>query len=96
MTKIDAVAFSWAGDKYIGRSYEEMDCQAFVEKCMADVGLRMDLGGSNSCYRGKSCPRGRGSGFRRQWGEVRTEKAPRRVPGMGSQGNSGFSCKRLP
>ena len=51
MTKIDAVAFSWAGDKYIGRSYEEMDCQAFVEKCMADCGLRMDLGGSNSWYR---------------------------------------------
>lgn len=51
MTKIDAVAFSWAGDKYLGRSYQEMDCQAFVEKCMADCGLRMDLGGSNSWYR---------------------------------------------
>lgn len=50
-TKIDAVAFSWAGDKYLGRSYEEMDCQAFVEKCMSDCGLRMDLGGSNSWYR---------------------------------------------
>ena len=51
MTKIDAVAFSQAGDKYLGRSYREMDCQAFVEKCMADCGLRMDLGGSNSWYR---------------------------------------------
>ena len=51
MTKIDAVAFSWAGDKYLGRSYKEMDCQAFVEKCMADCGLRKDLGGSNSWYR---------------------------------------------
>ena len=37
--------------KYLGRSYEEMDCQAFVEKCMADVGYRRDLGGSNSWYR---------------------------------------------
>ena len=49
--KISAIDFSLAGDKYLGRSYEEMDCQAFVEKCMADVGLRMDLGGSNSWYR---------------------------------------------
>ena len=49
--KISAVDFSMAGDKYLGRSYEEMDCQAFVEKCMADVGYRRDLGGSNSWYR---------------------------------------------
>ena len=49
--KISAIDFSLAGDKYLGRNYEEMDCQAFVEKCMADVGLRMDLGGSNSWYR---------------------------------------------
>ncbi len=49
--KIDALSFSWAGDKYLGRSYKEMDCQAFVEQCMADSGLRMDLGGSNSWYR---------------------------------------------
>ena len=49
--KISAIDFSLAGDKYLGRSYEEMDCQAFVEKCMTDVGLRMDLGGSNSWYR---------------------------------------------
>ena len=51
MTKIDAVSFSWAGDKYLGTPYKEMDCQAFVEKCMEDCGLRMDLGGSNSWYR---------------------------------------------
>lgn len=49
--KYDAVSFSFAGDKYIGRSYEEMDCQAFVEKCMADVGLRKNLAGSNAWYR---------------------------------------------
>lgn len=49
--KYDAYAFSWAGDKYLGRSYSEMDCQAFVERCMADVGLKKDLGGSNSWYR---------------------------------------------
>ena len=49
--KISAIDFSLAGDKYLGRSYDEMDCQAFVEKCMADVGYRRDLGGSNSWYR---------------------------------------------
>ena len=49
--KISAEAFAEAGRKYLGRSYEEMDCQAFVEKCMADCGLKKDLGGSNSWYR---------------------------------------------
>ena len=49
--KISGLEFSMAGDKYLGRSYEEMDCQAFVEKCMADVGYPRDLGGSNSWYR---------------------------------------------
>lgn len=49
--KYSAEEFSLAGDKYLGRSYDEMDCQTFVERCMADVGLRMDLGGSNSWYR---------------------------------------------
>jgi hypothetical protein len=28
-----------------------MDCQAFVEKCLADCGLRKDLAGSNTWYR---------------------------------------------
>ena len=51
MMKIDALSFSFAGDKYLGRSYDEIDCQAFVEKCMADVGYYRDLGGSNSWFR---------------------------------------------
>ena len=46
-----SVSFSFAGDKYIGRSYDEMDCQAFVEKCMADVGYDRNLAGSNTWYR---------------------------------------------
>lgn len=49
--KYNALDFSLAGDKYLGQPYSSMDCQAFVEKCMADVGLRMDLGGSNSWFR---------------------------------------------
>ena len=49
--KVDAVAFSFAGDKYLGRPYSEMDCQTFVEKCMSDCGLHKDLAGSNTWYR---------------------------------------------
>lgn len=51
MSKISAEALSLAGDKYLGRKYSEMDCQRFAENCMADVGLFMDLGGSNSWFR---------------------------------------------
>ena len=40
--------FAKVGLKYIGTSYETMDCQKFVERCMADVGLKMDLPGSNA------------------------------------------------
>ena len=43
--------FATVGFKYIGTSYETMDCQKFVERCMADVGLKMDLPGSNAWYR---------------------------------------------
>lgn len=49
--KYDAVSFSFAGDKYLGRAYSDMDCQKFVEQCMKDVGLREDLPGSNAWYR---------------------------------------------
>ena len=51
MIRISAEDFSRAGDRYIGFSYEKMDCQAFVEKCMADVGYRKNLPGSNAWYR---------------------------------------------
>lgn len=40
-----------AGYKYLGRSYEEIDCQAFVEACLRDIGIRINLPGSNSWYR---------------------------------------------
>lgn len=50
-TGYDALSFSWAGDKFIGRPYSEMDCQKFYEKCAAEVGLIMDLKGSNAWFR---------------------------------------------
>jgi len=49
--KYSAEEFSRAGDSLLGRSYEEMDCQELVERMMAAVGYRKDLGGSNSWYR---------------------------------------------
>ena len=40
-----------AAPKYLGTAYSEMDCQAFVEKCMSDAGVSMNLAGSNTWYR---------------------------------------------
>lgn len=48
---IDAKEFAKAGQKYLGTPYSIMDCQAFVERCMADCGLKKDLKGSNAWYR---------------------------------------------
>ena len=70
--KYDSVAFSWAGDKYLGTSYDVMDCQKFVEKCMTDVGLREDLAGSNAWYRKvmRNGWVGSPEDCRRQFGEI--------------------------
>lgn len=43
--------FSEAGFQFLGRSYEEMDCQRFVELCLRSVGIIKDLAGSNAWYR---------------------------------------------
>lgn len=51
MGKYSAAELSLAGDKYLGRLYADMDCQGLVENMMRDVGLRMDLKGSNAWYR---------------------------------------------
>ena len=48
---IDAKEFAKAGQKYLGTPYKQMDCQAFVERCMADCGLKKDLKGSNAWFR---------------------------------------------
>lgn len=42
---------SLQGDKYLGTPYSEMDCQAFWERCLKDVGVRKDLAGSNAWIR---------------------------------------------
>ncbi len=38
-------------ESYLGRSYSEMDCQKFVETCLRQVGVTLDLPGSNAWYR---------------------------------------------
>ena len=48
---VSARTVSLMGDKYIGRTYSQMDCQAFVEQCLADAGLNVNLTGSNAWYR---------------------------------------------
>lgn len=48
---VSAQKVSLMGDKYIGRTYSQMDCQAFVEQCLADAGLNVNLTGSNAWYR---------------------------------------------
>lgn len=37
--------------KYLGVPYSKMDCQAFVEKCLQDIGISENLSGSNAWYR---------------------------------------------
>lgn len=39
------------GLKYLGVPYSRMDCQAFVEKCLQDIGISENLPGSNAWYR---------------------------------------------
>lgn len=48
---VNGIALGNAGFKYLGVPYSEMDCQAFVEKCLSDCGEKIDLAGSNAWYR---------------------------------------------
>ena len=49
--KASAEELSRAGDQYLGRSYDEMDCQEFIERCLEAIGIRKDLKGSNAWWR---------------------------------------------
>ena len=51
MANISAELVSRQGDKYIGTPYSTVDCQALVERCLADAGLNKNLAGSNAWYR---------------------------------------------
>ena len=48
---VDGNKLGDVGFKYLGASYDTMDCQKFVEVCLSDCGLNIDLAGSNTWYR---------------------------------------------
>lgn len=48
---VNASDLATVGCRYLGTPYTTMDCQAFVERCLKDLGLRKDLPGSNAWYR---------------------------------------------
>lgn len=40
-----------AAPKYLGTPYSKLDCQAFVERCLTDIGIDLNLAGSNAWFR---------------------------------------------
>ena len=48
---VDGNRLGDAGFRYLGTPYSKMDCQAFVEKCLADCGCNTNLAGSNAWFR---------------------------------------------
>jgi len=48
---VDGNKLGAVGFEKLGTPYSEMDCQKFVEWCLAQCGLKMDLAGSNAWYR---------------------------------------------
>jgi len=48
---VDGKELGNVGFQYLGTPYSVMDCQAFVEKCLADCGWKIDLAGSNAWFR---------------------------------------------
>lgn len=51
MTVVDGNKLGDVGFQYLGVSYHQMDCQAFVEQCLRDCGLNKNLAGSNAWFR---------------------------------------------
>jgi hypothetical protein len=49
--KANGTELAKVGFQYIGIPYSELDCQAFVEKCLSDCGIKKNLPGSNAWYR---------------------------------------------
>ena len=65
----NAVDVAKAGCKYLGTPYSRLDCQAFVEQCLADNGVWRNLAGSNAWYREMTW-RGTPEECKRQFGEI--------------------------
>ena len=98
-------ALALAGDFYLGRSYSEMDCQAFAERCLRDIGINMNLAGSNAWYR-KMTWVGTPEECRKQFGSVPSgaflfileqdgkEPAKYRKDGIGNASHMGIKTGR--
>jgi hypothetical protein len=48
---VDGSKLAEVGFQYLGTPYKEMDCQAFIERCLKDCGDNKNLPGSNAWYR---------------------------------------------
>ena len=48
---VDGNRLGEIGFQKLGTPYKQMDCQAFIEWCLARCGMRKDLAGSNAWYR---------------------------------------------
>ena len=46
-----ATALIRAAPKFLGVPYSTLDCQALVEKCLSEIGIRENLSGSNAWFR---------------------------------------------
>ena len=103
--KPNGKALALAGDVYLGRSYSEMDCQAFAERCLRDIGINMNLAGSNAWYR-KMTWTGTPEECRKQFGSVPSgaflfileqdgkEPAKYRKDGIGNASHMGIKTGR--
>ena len=49
--KASAKALIRAASDFLGIPYSTLDCQAFVEKCLREIGIIINLAGSNAWYR---------------------------------------------
>ncbi len=105
--KIPCETLAAVGYPLLGTPYRSMDCQAFIERCLKDCGLRIDLAGSNAWYRRMKW-RGTPEECRRVFGHIppgaflfilkKDGKEPEkyRADGLGNAGHIGLKTGRAP
>ncbi|MBQ9345759.1 MAG: hypothetical protein IJT94_00280, partial [Oscillibacter sp.] len=105
--KIPCETLAAAGYPLLGTPYRSMDCQAFIERCLKDCGLKIDLAGSNAWYRHMKW-RGTPEECRRVFGHIPPgaflfilkedgqEPVKYRADGLGNAGHIGLKTGRAP
>ena len=105
--KIPCEKLAAAGYPLLGTPYRSMDCQAFIERCLKDCGLKIDLAGSNAWYRRMKW-RGTPEECRQVFGHIppgaflfilkEDGKEPEkyRADGLGNAGHIGLKTGRAP